>query len=389
MAAPHAPQRTQQPHIGINAHLLSGEAGYRRAGIHHYIAQVLRHLPGDGLRYTVYTRYDESGDAWAGRRAGSRLPTERRLARIAWEQAVWPWQARRDKLDLLHSMAFALPRLLPGPAVVTIYDLSFMRYPDSFPALQRRYLSGETAHACRRARRIITISESGRRDVAEFFGVSPERVDVVVPGCDAAYGPRPPDEVAAFRRRHALPERFLLHVGTLQPRKNIPLLLDALARLDRPDARLVLVGGKGWLYEDIFARVVALGLTERVRFAGYVADEELPLWYNAATALVFPSLYEGFGMPIVEALACGTPVVAADTSSLPEAGGTAALYFEPGDAEVLAGCLAQVFDDDALRERTGHAGPAQAARFSWARAGQETAAVYRRALNLPPAGEAR
>jgi len=389
-AAPHRPHPESHVTIGINAHLLSGEAGYRRAGIHQYIHQVLRHLPpADDRRYLFYTRQPAVGGGRAdGCVVGSRLPTERRAARILWEQVVWPWRARRDGLTLLHSMAFALPRLAPCPAVVTIYDLSFLRYPDAFPALQRRYLSAETAHACRHARRLIAISESGRRDIHDCYGVPLERIDVVVPGVDAAYRPLPSDDVAAFRRRHDLPERFLLHVGTLQPRKNISVLLAALARLNRPDLPLVLVGGKGWLYETLFGQVAALGLAERVRFAGYVADDELPLWYNAAAALVFPSLYEGFGLPIVEALACGTPVIAANSSSLPEAGGAAAIYFDPADADALAGCLAHLLDDDALRQRLRRDGPAQAARFSWARAGQETAAVYERALGRPTRDDA-
>ncbi len=146
------------------------------------------------------------------------------------------------------------------------------------------------------------------------------------------------------------------------------------------DAIVVLVGGKGWFYDTIFARVTELGLGERVRFAGYVDDDELPLWYNAAAALVFPSLYEGFGLPIVEALACATPVVAAHTSSLPEAGGAAALYFDPTDADELAVRLADVLDRPEVVAQLRAAGPEQARRFSWARAGQETAAVYDRAL---------
>ncbi len=385
VAAPRSPHAEPQTHIGINAHLLSGEAGYRRAGIHQYVYQVLRHLPATaGRRYTIYTRQPAAADDPPNqRRRATPLPTERRLARIAWEQAVWPYAARRDRLDLLHSMAFAMPRLAPGPAVVTIYDLSFVHYPDAFPTLQRRYLERVTADSCRRARRLIAISESGRQDIHRVYGVPLERIDVVVPGVAGAYRPLPPEAVAAFRRRLDLPERFLLHVGTLQPRKNVPLLLDALALLERDDAPLVLVGGKGWLYDAIFARVAALGLERRVRFAGYVADDDLPLWYNAAAALVLPSRYEGFGLPIVEALACGTPVVAANASSLPEAGGAAALYFAPDDADELAARLADILDRPEVAARARVEGPAQASRFSWARAGQETAAVYDRALAAP------
>lgn len=379
-----APTRPQQPHIqiGINAHLLSDEAGYRRAGIHQYIDQVLRNLPADEeMTYRLYTRRPRDwSDRPAFRPVGSRLPTANRLARIAWEQAVWPFAARRDRLDLMHSMAFATPRLAPCPVVVTIYDLSFIENPETFPAAQRRYLAAETAYSSRQATRLIAISESGRRDIHRVYGTPLSRIDVIAPGVGAAYRPLSADEVAAFRRRQGLPDTFLLHVGTLQPRKNIPVLLEALAHLGRPGLPLVLIGGKGWSYEAIFARVSALGLGDQVRFAGYVADEELPLWYGAASALVVPSLYEGFGLPIVEALACGTPVVAADSSSLPEAGGDVALYFDPRDPAELAARLATTLDDPAIRARARTAGPAHAAHFSWARAGQETAAVYRRAV---------
>ena len=377
-----SPSPEQPSHVGINAHLLANEAGYRRAGIHHYIYQVLRHLPADSrFEYTIYTRLTEP---LAGRvtlrRASTRMPTEQRWARIAWEQAAWPIRARRDGLALMHSMAFATPRLAPCPVVVTIYDLSFIENPETFPAAQRRYLMTETAYSCRHAARLVAISESGRRDIHRLCGAPLERIDVVRPGVGDAYRPLPAERVEAFRQQQGLPADFILHVGTLQPRKNLLALLDALVRLDRPDVPLVLVGGKGWFYDVVFERVAALGLTSRVRFAGYVDDADLPLWYNAAAVVAFPSLYEGFGMPVVESLACGTPVVAADTSSLPEAGGDVALYFDPRDPDRLAECLAQALDDPSVGRRAQLEGPVHAARFSWSRAGEETAAVYSRAL---------
>lgn len=372
-------------HIGINAHLLATATGYRRAGIHHYIHQIVRHLPPTtGTRYTVYTRLTDGWEHRSDMRAvGTRLPTDNRAARIVWEQAVWPFEARRDGLTLMHSMAFAMPRLAPCPVVVTIYDLSFVENPEAFPAAQRRYLRHETAYSCAHAARLVAISESGRRDIHRHFGVPLERIDVVTPGVDDCYHPLPADQVAAFRQEKGLPDTFILHVGTLQPRKNIPTLLDALARLERPDVALVLVGGRGWIYEEIFARVQALGLADRVRFAGYVEDEELPLWYNAAAVLAFPSFYEGFGMPVADALACGTPVVAAATSSIPEAGGDVALYFEPRDADELAERLRQALDDPRVRSNARATGPTHAARFSWARSGAEMTAVYQRAAAEP------
>ena len=370
--------------IGINAHLLSDEASYRRAGIHQYIDQTLRHLPHDeaAFRYFVFTRQTAVLSGQPGLQLiPSRWPTQRRLARILWEQLVWPWAARQHKIDLLHSMAFVSPWLSQRPLIVTVYDLSFIFYPDSFPSLQRLYLRLQTRRSVRRARHIITISESSRQDVTRVFGVPPQKITVIRPGLDPAYRILPADAVAAFRQKRGLPDHFLLHVGTLQPRKNIPLLLHALVQLDDPALHLVLVGGKGWLFESIFQQVTTLGLQDRVTFTGYVPDAELPYWYNAADAFVFPSLYEGFGMPVVEAMACGTPVVAAASSSLPEAAGEAGLLFDPADAAELADRITAVRRDPALSATMRQKGLVQAQQFSWAKTGRETAAVYQQTLH--------
>ena len=368
--------------VGINAHLLSGEAGYRRAGIHQYIAQVLRHLPWEEGEptYVVFTQQQNLFKDKPGITAvSSRLSTENRWLRIFWEQVVWPWQLRQHRINLLHSMAFVTPLLSRCPAVITVYDLSFYHFPERFPALQRFYLSSQTRRSCQRARRVITISESSRQDVHRFLAVPLDQIDVVVPGVDLIYRPLPETEVTAFRQKHNL-DRFVLHVGTLQPRKNIPVLIQAMAHLDDPTIKLVLVGGKGWLYDDIFRQVQALGLEERVVFTGYVPDDELPLWYNAAALLVFPSVYEGFGLPVVEAMACGTPVIASNSSSIPEAVGEAGLLFDPNDVESLTNQMTAVLTDATLHSKLHQQGLEQAQRFSWERAGRETAAVYRRAL---------
>jgi glycosyltransferase involved in cell wall biosynthesis len=368
--------------VGINAHLLSGEAGYRRAGIHQYIAQVLRHLPWEEGEptYVVFTQQKNLFAQIPGITAvSSRLATENRLFRIFWEQVVWPWQLRQFEATLLHSMAFVTPLFSRCPAVITVYDLSFYHFPERFPTLQRFYLSSQTRRSCQRARRIITISESSRQDVHRFLDVPLSRIDVVVPGVDPAYRPLPEDDVAAFRQQQGL-ARFVLHVGTLQPRKNIPVLIKAMALLDDPEIKLVLVGGKGWLYDDIFGQVQALGLTDRVIFTGYVPDEALPMWYNAAELLLFPSVYEGFGLPVVEAMACGTPVIASNSSSIPEAVGEAGLLFDPDDVETLVNQMTAVLTNPQLQATLRQQGLDHAQTFSWERAGRETAVVYQRAL---------
>jgi glycosyltransferase involved in cell wall biosynthesis len=368
-------------HIAVNAHLLSGEAGYRRAGIHHYIAQVLSHLPQENdTDYTIFTRWgDDLPKRDDFRLQGSHWPTESRSVRILWEQLVWPWQSR--KLDLMHSMAFVTPLVAPCPTVVTVYDLSFLHFPERFPTLQRWYLTSQTKRSCRAAKRVITISESSREDVHTFFGVPLSQIDVVYPGVNGRYHPLPSEQITTFRQKYNLPERFILHVGTLQPRKNISTLLDALAKLDDTDVHLVLAGGKGWLYDEIFAQIEALGLVDRVFFPGYVADEDLPLWYNTADLFAFPSVYEGFGMPVVEAMACGTPVLASNASSIPEAVGDAGLLFNPQDANELAERMASVLGDSDLSATMRTKGLQHAKNFSWEAAGRETAVIYHQLLN--------
>jgi glycosyltransferase involved in cell wall biosynthesis len=368
--------------IGINAHLLSGQAGYRQAGIHHYIRQLLNHLPDDpALDYRIFT-----GEAGRGRVRASltvrttRLPTQHPLVRIGWEQLAWPLVARQERLDLLHSMAFVTPVLNRLPTIVTVYDLSFLSHPERYTRLRRLYLATQARRSCRAATRVVTIYRAARDDIVRFFGVPAERVDVVFPAVGEQFRPLPPDEVAAFRARHGLNRPIILHVGTLQPRKNIPALIEAFAALPDKSAELVLVGGNGWLFQSIFARVQALGLQERVRFTGYVPDEQLPLWYNSADLLVFPSVYEGFGMPIVEAMACGTPVAASRVSSIPEVAGEAAHYFDPTDIAAITDALATLLHHpdqaDELRER----GFSQARRFSWSHSGTQMAAIYHTAL---------
>lgn len=368
--------------VGINAQLLSGKHGYRRAGIHHYIAQVLQHLPFDErLTYVIFSDYEGEWSRPDFEKVTPPWSTENRLQRIVWEQAVWPLDARRYKLDLLHSMAFVTPIWQPCDTTLTVYDLSFLHFPERFPPFQRYYLQSQTRRSCRNAARVMTISESGRQDVHQHFGVPLDRIDVVYPGVDERFHPYSQEEIDDFRQRQQLPQQFLLHVGTLQPRKNIPILVDALARLGRPDLPLVLVGGKGWQYGEIFERIAALGMNKQVRLTGYVPDEELPLWYNAASTLIFPSVYEGFGLPVVQAMACGTPVVAANTSSIPESAGDAAALFAPRDVDELVKHLLTVLDNEEQTAKMRERGLAHASRFTWNSAGAKMAEAFLNTLS--------
>jgi glycosyltransferase involved in cell wall biosynthesis len=368
--------------IGLNALLLSLGADYRSAGANSYIYHLLRHLDGvDGeYHYTAFLsdhRFTTSGRMTL---CLTRWPTHRPAARVTWEQLIQPVALRRERIDLLHGLAFVAPLFSPCPTVITIFDLSFLRFPDAFRRVNRTYLRIFTSLSARRARRVIAISEHTRRDVIHLLGVPAERVDVVYCGVDAAFHPRPATDVQDFRRRRRLPERFILFVGTLEPRKNVRRLIEAYAQMRDLDVRLVIVGGKGWLYEDVFASVERLGLSNEVLFAGYVPAEELPLWYNAADLFVFPSLHEGFGLPILEAMACGTPVVSSNAASLPEVIGEAGLMVDPKDVEGLAAAMRQVSTDQNLREQLRERSLQQACRFSWEKAARQTIEVYQQAL---------
>lgn len=368
-------------HVAINAHLLSGRAWYRSAGVHQYIYHLLRHLEqaDDRLRYTVLLGEGVLPPDVALTSLRSRWPTSRAAVRVLWEQFVQPWALHRIGADLVHGPAFVGPLLAPCPVVITVHDLSFIRFPTLFRPANRLYLTVLTRLSARRARRLIAVSAHTGAEITRLLGIAPERIDVVSHGVDPAFRPLPAEEVAVFRQRRGLPERFVLCVGTLEPRKNQTRLVEAFARIHDSQVKLVLVGGKGWFYDELFARVEALGLSGEVIFPGYVMNDELPLWYNAAMVLAYPSLYEGFGLPVLEAQACGTPVLISNVSSLSEAAGDAALMVDSCDVEALAAGLNRLLTDEVLRHELRERGLAHASRFTWLHTAQETARVYRRA----------
>lgn len=368
--------------VGLNAHLLSLAESYRSAGINWYIYNLLHHLPevASDIQYTVFTSERRYTAASGIHLQVSRLPTGRPPVRILWEQALQPWAVHRAKLDLLHGPAFVGPLVSACPLVVTVHDLSFLFFPQSFRTLNRSYLRLFTRLSVRRAQRVLAVSESTKRDLVQYYGLSPAKVDVVYNGVNSAFRPLPADQVAAFRHQTGLPDRFMLFVGTLEPRKNVVRLIEAYARLPRERPPLVLIGGKGWLYEQIFARVEALNLSDQVHFAGYVLAEDLPLWYNAADLFVYPSLYEGFGLPPLEAMACGTAVITSTASSLPEVVGKAGQTVDPTDIQALATAMEQVLAARDLREQMQAEGLARAREFSWEKTAQRTVGSYRRAL---------
>ncbi len=375
--------------IGIDAHLLSFAGSYRQAGVSRYIAELVRAFASDQAaagnhEYTAFVgpeavpaHFLPATTTGQLQFVHSRLPTAKPPMRIAWEQTGGPFAAARARLDLLHGPVNALPLAAPGRTVVTIHDLAFLAYPAALSAARRRYLTLITALSARRANRIIAVSAFTRDEVVRRLGVPASKVVVVHNAVDPAFTPLAADAVTRFRHEQQLPERVILTVGTLEPRKNLTGLFEAFARLaSQTDATLVVVGGQGWLYDEALARVAALGLTNRVRFTGFVPDDELPHWYNAATVFVYPSLYEGFGLPPLEALACGIPTITSAKTAMAEIVGDAALLADPHNPADLAAAIGRLLTDHTLRATLQQRGPTQAAPFTWTRTATETRAVY-------------
>ena len=376
--------------IGLNAHLLSQSQSYRGAGISGYIMQLLRCLSHDvsgGSEYGAgfhYLAYLQEGAPEFGPDLQVRSTTwntSRPWQRILWEQTCLMRYSR--DLDLVHGLAYAAPLAAACPTVVTVHDLSFVRFPGAFRAFNRVYLRWITRLSARRAAQVIAVSGSTRDDLVRLFGLTAERVTVVHNGVTEDFSPAAEDEVEAFRQAKGLPSRFVLYVGTIEPRKNLVRLVDAYAQLPPPirkNAPLVIGGGKGWFYSQVFQRVADLGLEGSVIFPGFLPIEELPWWYRAASLFVYPSVFEGFGLPVLEALASGTPVITSNTSSLPEVAGDAAILVDPRDASALSNAMLQVLSDRSKAEAMRELGTVQAAKFSWQRTARETEAVYKSVL---------
>ena len=350
--------------VGIDA---SRSTLARRTGTENYSVGLTRALVERArFRYRLYFRSapppDFDGLAFEPRvMPAPRLWTHTRLA----------WDVLRQPPGVLFVPAHVLPLTAPAASIVTVHDVGFRHFHQAHPPRQRLYLDLTTRWAVRRAAALLADSDATRRDLVHLYRADPARVHIVYPAVGPAFTPdAAPGEAERLQADYGL-GRYLLYVGSLQPRKNIGTLIEAFARA-QPDATLALAGGIGWGGEDqrLRARVAELGLQARVRFLGHVPAADLPALMRGALALALPSLYEGFGMPLAEAMACGTPVLASNTSSLPEVVGAAGLLLPPTDVAAWADALAQAATDTALRDRLRERGLARARLFTWERAAQ-------------------
>jgi len=370
-------------HIGIDARLVY----YTRAGIGEYtlrLTQALAKAYSHGADWFTLLQDRRNPvplvDAPNVNTARCLVPSHHRL-----EQFLLPWVVNRLQVDVFHSPDFIPPLHTKGPSVITIHDLAFLIYPHFLTREGARYY-GQIDRAVRRADQIIAVSESTKHDLVKMLGTPEDKISVIYEAADPLFHPEDrADALRYVQKLYKLPDEFILFVSTIEPRKNVTGLLRAYRRL-RDDYKLtpalVLAGAPGWLYEDVYAQVEKLGLKPYCFFLGRVGSQDLLHLYNAARCLVHPAFYEGFGLTPLEAMACGTPVIASNVSSLPEVVGDAALLVDPQQDEEITVALWRVLTDSDLRAQLRVKGLQRAGEFSWHCAAELTMAVYRKAAGL-------
>ncbi|MBI5927860.1 MAG: glycosyltransferase family 4 protein [Chloroflexi bacterium] len=306
-----------------------------------------------------------------------------------WHRAQVPLVAEAfvGPVALFHATDFTLPPTLPSTkTILTVHDLSFVRTPETAPPVLKIYLDKVVPRSVRRADHVIADSQATKDDLIELYGTSPDKISVLLSGVGPRYVPMvDPAQLTAVRQRYHIPadRRYIFSIGTVQPRKNYERLMEALALLGPAfeDVMLVIAGGKGWLDDPIFETVKRLGLQGRVFFTGFADDADLPALYSGATVTAYVSLYEGFGFPVAESMACGTPVVTSNVSSMPEVAGDAALLVDPYNSEAIAEALRQLLDDIDLHKHLKLAGLEQAQQFTWEKSAQTLLSIYQKVLN--------
>jgi len=393
-------------------------AARQRAGIGRYTREMVRALLTLDSPYH-YTLFAATGglpeEHWSGETNQLRAIRDQQLAIRSvpvsddWLARLWhrlrlpiPVELVTGRLDVFYSPDFTLPPTRRGNhTLLTIHDLSFLRHPDAFVPSLRRYLERAVPRSIDRADVVLADSAHTQSDLVALLGIPPKKVEVITPGVDPRFHPHPPRRAArAPDAKHPPTERlhqrygigdepYVLSLGTVQPRKNYVRLIRAFAKMrigcgrdeatrsprskrspgsKRSPMQLLIAGGHGWLYEDVLAEA---DRHDNVRLLGFVADEDVPALYREAALFAFPSLYEGFGLPVLEAMACGVPVVCSNTSSLPEVAGSAALLVDPLDVDALSGAMCRALEDDALRRTMVKRGLAQAAHFTWKRSARQ------------------
>jgi glycosyltransferase involved in cell wall biosynthesis len=367
--------------IGIDATALPPQP----VGAGNYIIQLIRSLSNLDSEFEFVIFAQPSG--WKLIAAPERIgfkwvktPSINPGIRLIWEQTLFPYLIRKSEVDLFHSLHYTRPYWLRCPSVVTFHDMTFFLYPHLHTRAKRIYFPLAIRLSASSAQAIIANSESTRRDAMRILNIPQNKIVAVKLGVDQNFRVIDDAEVLGrVRKEYQLPDRFILYVGLVEPRKNVPLLIRAYKKLlDQGfSIPLVIVGRFGWNYEEVFAQIMELGVQEQVKFTGYVPGEDLPTIYNLASLSVYPTQYEGFGFPALEAMACGIPVVTTAVSSLPELVADAGILIPPDDESALTQAIGTVLSNPDLRAELARKGPLRAAQFSWTKTAQQTLQVYR------------
>ena len=364
-----------------------------RTGVGYYTEHLLRHLAARAVDDELVVISNRPVDTTQPLPPRVKISSSSwRIPRMVWMQTFGPRMLRREHVDVVHFTNGMVPLASPVPTVVTIHDMSLTLYPRYHPT--RRVLLNRPLVdvAARRADAIITVSQSAKRDIVRLYDLPPDRVHVVHEAAAPSFRPvHDSTERERVRRRYGLADRFILYVGTIEPRKNLPNLIEGFARRRRAGDlphQLVCAGPYGWLSGDIEERIERLQVEDAVRFTGYVPFEDLPALYSLAEMFVFPSLYEGFGLPVIEAMACGTPVATGHVAALSEIAGGAVEHVDRLDAESLGDAIVALARSRERRENLSALGLQRSHNFSWDRAARETLEVYRQVAGTPRVGTA-
>lgn len=369
--------------IAFNAQLLSAS----RFGIWTYVFNLLKglHELDTANDYTVFSNSDKT-DIFKSRFniVRSSLDTSAPYTRILWEHLAMPFILNRSNVDIFHNPDHVLP-ILPVNAkkIITVHDLSFYKFPGTFPFMKRNYKRALTPRSVRLADKIIAVSNSTKDDLVELFGIDRNKIEVVHIGVSEEFVRIEDDDALEHsRKKLGLPEKFVLYLGTIEKRKNLERLIDAFVlasrRGDFPH-KLVIAGKKGWLYKDLLKKIDDNGVKDGIIFASDIKQADLPILYNLADLFVYPSIYEGFGLPVLEAMACGTPVITSNTSSLPEVAGDAAALIDPYNIEEIAHNISELLHDAERRKKMSGMGIERAGSFTWERCARNTMEVYKKA----------
>jgi glycosyltransferase involved in cell wall biosynthesis len=365
--------------IAIDAHAVGAKLG----GNESYAVNLIEALAqiDSANHYTIYITTAEARERFQGRwpnfKVRATLP-HTPLIRIPLTLSA---ELRKNPVDVLH-VQFTAPPFCPCPVVVSIHDLSFEHLPQTFKRRSRTQLRLTVRHSARRAARIISLSEHGRRDIIETYGITAERVSAIPLAAPAHFAPVHDNrELQRVRHNYGIDGDYILTVGSIQPRKNLARLVQAYASLRGNKSadklpKLVLVGKSGWLYDETLRALKETGVADTVVLTGYVPQEDLPALYSGALCFVYPSYFEGFGLPPLEAMKCGAPVIVGNKTSLPEVVGDAALTVDPFDVEAIASAMQRVIESPALREELSIKGRARAETFDWRETARKTLAIY-------------